>query len=38
MAITVLAYDFVANVLHCCTQFILAVRTLSIKRIDDDQG
>jgi len=38
MAIAVFAYDFVANVLHCGTQFILAVRTLSVKCFDDDQG
>lgn len=35
MAVTVFADNLVANVLHCGTQFIFAVRALSIKGIDD---
>ncbi len=37
MAVAVFAHHLVANVFHRGTQFILTVRALSVKRIDDHQ-
>ena len=37
MAVTMFAHDLVTNVLHCGSQFIPAVRALSVEGLDDDQ-
>lgn len=34
----VFTHDFVADVLHSCSEFVFAMRTLRVKRFDDHQG
>ena len=38
MSVAVLANDLIVDVLHCRTQFVPAVRTLRIKRGNNDRG